>query len=60
MTFTGTSVSAVIKNHKYFNIQELGFVMDGKEGKVTLIKTTRISPLISLVTLKRHSYRYPF
>ena len=31
MTFTGTSVSAVIKNHKYFNIQELGFVMDGME-----------------------------
>ena len=38
MTFTGTSVSAVIKNHKYFNIQELGFVMDGKEGKVTFDK----------------------
>ena len=38
MTFTGTSVSAVIKNHKYFNIQELGFVIDGKEGKVTFDK----------------------
>lgn len=35
MTFTGKSVSAVIKNYKYFNIQELGFVIDGKEGKVT-------------------------
>lgn len=60
MTFTGTSVSAVIKNHKYFNIQELGFVMDGKEGKVTFDKMTRISPLISLVTLKKALIQSPF
>lgn len=60
MTFTGTSVSAVIKNHKYFNIQELGFVMDGKEGKVTFDKMTRISPLISLVTLKKALIPSPF
>lgn len=38
LKFKGTSVSAVIKNHKYFNKQEIGFVIDGKEGKITFDK----------------------
>ena len=41
MTFTGTSVSAVIKNHKYFNIQEL----------VTLKKALIPSPFLKGRTL---------
>ena len=36
--FQAQAYPAVIKNHKYFNIQELGFVIDGKEGKVTFDK----------------------
>ena len=33
MTFTGTSVSAVIKNHKYFNIQELWLCYGRQRGQ---------------------------
>jgi hypothetical protein len=34
MRFTGTSISAVIKNRKFYNDMMLGYVLDGKEGIV--------------------------
>lgn len=33
--FKGTSISCVIRNHKFFNTQEIGTVIGGKVGKVT-------------------------
>lgn len=35
LRFTGTSVSAVIKNHRFYNDMLLGFIIDGKEGMVS-------------------------
>ncbi|MCR5121616.1 MAG: electron transporter RnfD [Ruminococcus sp.] len=32
--FKGTSVRCIIVNHKFFNIQEIGFVLDGETRKV--------------------------
>ncbi len=34
MRFTGTSVSALIYNKRFYNTMLLGFIIDGKEGKV--------------------------
>ncbi len=33
--FKGTGISCVIRNHRFFNIQEIGTVVDGTLGKVT-------------------------
>ena len=35
LRFKGTAVGVVILNHKYFNTQEIGYILDGKEGKLT-------------------------
>lgn len=35
MNFRGTGVKAVIKNHRFYNIMELGVICDGFESKVT-------------------------
>lgn len=35
LRFIGTELSAVIYNHKFFNVMELGIVVDGREDKVT-------------------------
>ncbi len=35
LRFTGTKAAAKILNHKYYNIQELGVIIDGKQTKVT-------------------------
>jgi hypothetical protein len=32
--FKGTSVSCVIRNHRFYNIMELGVIIDGKQSKV--------------------------
>ena len=33
--FRGTFVKCIIRNHKFFNVQEIGTVVDGKVGKIT-------------------------
>lgn len=35
LRFKGTEISAVLFNHKFFNTQEIGYVLDGREGKIT-------------------------
>lgn len=35
LRFVGTGIKAVIRNHKFFNTQEIGAVVDGKVTKVT-------------------------
>ncbi|SDA09702.1 hypothetical protein SAMN02910447_00175 [Ruminococcus sp. YE71] len=35
MRFRGTDVKCVIRNHKFYNTQEIGYVLDGRVGKVT-------------------------
>ncbi len=35
LRFKGTFVRCIIRNHKFFNVQEIGTVIDGKVGKVT-------------------------
>lgn len=34
LRFTGTAAKAVIRNHRIYNIQELGAVIDGKQTKI--------------------------
>ena len=34
LRFKGTQISAVIFNHRFYNIMELGVIIDGREDKV--------------------------
>jgi hypothetical protein len=35
LRFVGTSVACVIRNHKFYNVMELGVIIDGRQTKVT-------------------------
>ncbi len=35
LRFVGSAIGAVIFNHRYFNVMELGVVIDGREDKIT-------------------------
>lgn len=34
--FSGTSIGIIINNHRFYNQMELGYLIDGKEGKISI------------------------
>lgn len=46
--FSGSFISCSLKNHRIYNVMELGFILDGREGKLKIEKNDeRISILIA-------------